>query len=185
MSSAGARKHAVDAEILHLGCGDDYRENAHNVDVNKDVRADSYADLTEPWPFPDSCVRRVEAHHVLEHLADPSYFFEESARVLRDGGAVVVTLPIGLNARTDLDHEHEWTYETFRQFSREHRRPWDPKVPFELEKREIRIWHEGPLGRPVCNRITRWLAARHPGQWTSQWPASSGEITATYRRFPR
>ena len=165
---------------LHVGCGDNYRRGWVNLDGNPGVEPDIVHDLEEPWPFEADRFEHVEAHHVVEHLQDPEFFFCEAARVLKPDGALVVAIPIGINAVTDLDHEHEWTFDTFEQFSREHRRPWDPEVPFDLIARDINIWHEGPLD--AFTPITQLLADIYPGQWTSRWPAASGEVIAWFQR---
>lgn len=171
-------------ELLHLGCGGDYIKGACNADVNPAVDPDILLDVSErPWePFPDDAFNRIEAHHVVEHLEDPAAFFAEAARVLTSNGELVITIPIGINARTDNDHAHEWTWKTPEQYSREHQRPWDPETSFVLQKREVDVWHEGPLERatPILHRIIKKFG---PGQWLSQWPATSGEVTAVYRKI--
>ncbi|MFD1526045.1 MULTISPECIES: class I SAM-dependent methyltransferase [Halobacteriales] len=174
MSNAHAR------DRLHLFCGEDYREEAINVDANPDVDPDLVLDLTDyPWtPFEDDSVTYIEARHGLEHLADPTAFFEECARVLRSGGTLEITVPLGVNARMDNDHETKWTYETPEQYSAPDRRPWDPEVPFELVDRNVRTWLGGPLApltplfQAAARRWPAWAAARCYG----------GELTAVYRR---
>lgn len=170
----------ADSRRLHVGCGDDYREGWVNLDANADVSPDVVHDLADPWPFDAGEFDHVEARHVVEHLQNPVFFFREAARVLDVDGVLVVAVPIGVNAATDLSHAHEWTYATPEQFSRSHRRPWDADVPFELVDRDLRIWHEGPFCR--LTPAIQFLADRRPGQWTSRWPASSGELIAHYRR---
>lgn len=167
-------------DILHLGCGDDYHEHALNVDVNSESAADVVADITNtPWEFAeDGEFVRIEAHHVLEHLPDRAAFFDEAARVLRPGGELVVTLPLGRNAVTDDDHTTAWTYGTPGQYSREHRRPWDPDTLFVLVDREMDVWLGGPLA--PMSPLFRLLATRWP-EWAA-YRCYAGEVTATYRR---
>lgn len=166
---------------LHLGCGDDYREGALNVDANPDSAADRLLDIAEtPWPFPDDAFARVEAHHLVEHLADTEAFFVEAARVLAPGGTLELTVPLGVNCFTDGDHEWPpWTYERPEQYSTAHRRPWDPSVPLRLVARDVQVWLGGPLAKlsPAFRAAARvwpaWAAERCYG----------GELTAVYRRM--
>lgn len=177
-----AHPHANDRnhDKLHLFCGEDYRADAINVDANPDVDPDLVLDLTNyPWtPFSDESVWKIEARHGVEHLADLAAFFAECARVLKPGGTLTVTVPLGANARTDNDHETVWTYETPEQYSRLHRRPWDPDVPFDLVNRDVRTWLGGPLAplSPLFRAASRiWPA------WAAE-RCYAGELTAVYRR---
>lgn len=166
---------------LHLGCGDDYHEDALNVDVNPESAADECLDVTEtPWPYPDGSFSRVEAHHLVEHIDDRAAFFHEAARVLSPGGVLVVTTPLGVNAATDDDHEPpHWTYETPTQYSRSHRRAWDPDVPLRLEDRRVNVWLGGPLA--AATPLFQAAAVVWPA-WTAQ-RCYGGELTAHYRRL--
>ncbi len=47
-------------------------------------------DLDEDWPFEDESFDVVHANQVIEHVARLDHFAEESSRVLRPGGQVVV-----------------------------------------------------------------------------------------------
>jgi ubiquinone/menaquinone biosynthesis C-methylase UbiE len=90
---------------LDAGCGRttrlrDYRDRIGRlvgVDVDDDAgRANPYvdeyvhADLDEALPFEDRSFDLVYANFVVEHLARPSYTFEEWLRVLKPDGAVVL-----------------------------------------------------------------------------------------------
>jgi len=167
-------------DILHLGCGDDHRENAMNVDVNPESAADVVADLSDtPWTFAnDSGFRRIEAHHIIEHLPDRPTFFAEAARVLEPGGELIVTLPLGRNAFTDDDHDAYWTYGTPEQYCRANGRPWDPNPPFTLVNRDLTVWLGGPLAK--ASPLFRLLATKWP-DWAA-YRCFAGEITATYQR---
>jgi SAM-dependent methyltransferase len=79
-------------------------------------------DVTLPLPFRSEAFTGVLLLDILEHLDDPVGTLRESARVLRSGGWVAISLP---NARTtwkeryrraglfwmsDRDHKHEYTW---------------------------------------------------------------------------
>lgn len=174
--------------LLNLGSGEDYRDDWHNVDYNERYGPDQVADLEEDWPLPSGHFDTVLASHVFEHLTDLEHAFSEAARVLRDGGVLRVKVPVGVNARTDWTHEHEWTYDTPLQFAQNWQEKtddyqFDPSVPFELENRRLSMVTHGPFRffSPVIQRFARTM----PGVWTSGAPFASGELTAVFRRCPR
>jgi predicted SAM-dependent methyltransferase len=81
---------------LHLGCGGVRLEGFLNVDVRPDAKAaDEVHDLTKPWPWESGSVDEVHAFHVLEHLTrkEGKHFCQEAARVLKEGGLLVLELP--------------------------------------------------------------------------------------------
>lgn len=174
-------QHHAKRQRLHLGCGQDYRDGWLNVDANPVVDPDVVADVTDtPWSFADDAAATViEAHQLVEHLADREAFFAEACRVLNHDGILRVSVPLGANARSDDDHKTEWTYRTPQQYSRAHRRPWDPDLPLELVNRSLDVWLAGPLspGTPLLRAASRiWPA------WAAE-RCYAGVLTATYRRL--
>lgn len=167
--------------VLDVGAGQSPDPRADTT-LDRHADADVQADLTEAWPFRDGAFRGVVASHVVEHLPDPMHFFREAGRVLRPGGWLEVTVPLGRDARADPDHQHEWTYWTPRMFCQQHRqesgRHWDPKTSFLLVDRRLDVRLLGPLARlsGVYNRLAdRWPA------WAAH-RCGTGELTARYRR---
>lgn len=57
-------------------------------------------------PFADESFDTVVLGEVLEHLTHPAKVLGEAKRVLRDGGHVIVTVPLGLNAFHDHKHSY-------------------------------------------------------------------------------
>ncbi|RDI70206.1 class I SAM-dependent methyltransferase [Halopelagius longus] len=174
-------QHHEKPERLHLGCGEDHRPEWLNVDANPDVEPDVVADLEEEWEFaPDNSVEVIEARQVVEHLEDRAGFFAEAARVLRPGGVLRISVPLGVNADTDSDHEApNWTYRTPEQFSRPHRRSWDPDIPLELINRSVDVWLGGPLS--AASPLLRLAAHKWPA-WAA-YRCYAGILTAEYRRM--
>lgn len=173
---------SASATKLHLGCGDDYRAGWTNVDANPDSPADIVADISEtPWDFATAnTVDRIDAHQLVEHLPDREAFFEECARVLAPDGRLTVSVPLGMNAQTDSDHEPPaWTYETPEQFSCLHRRPWDPDLPLELLDREVNVWLGGPLAglTPLFQAAARLWPA-----WAA-YRCYAGVLKMTFRKI--
>lgn len=46
----------------------------------------SMADITKPWPFPDSSFDLIAVNLVLEHIEDLHFIFSEASRTLKKGG---------------------------------------------------------------------------------------------------
>lgn len=169
--------------ILDVGCGGDPDDRAT---VAADIRETPATDHTfdaawDRWPFDDDSVDMVICNHVLEHFDRDgvAHALREAARVTRSFGLVEISVPVGVNSRTDMDHEHDWTWETPEQFSRSHARGWDPDVPLRLIDRDVRLWGVGPTA-PITPllRAAAWIA---PGLWTTDLPLTGGELTAVYR----
>lgn len=174
-------QHHEKRQRFHLGCGDDYRHDWTNVDVNPDVEPDIVADLAEtPWEFvPADGAEVIEARHVVEHLEDRAAFFRAAAAALRPFGALRITVPLGANFDTDSDHVGPaWTWRTPEQFSQSHRRPWDPDVPLDLVSREVDVWFGGPFSK--ASPLLRLAAHKWP-DWAST-RCFAGELTAVYRK---
>lgn len=177
----------VEAAKCNLGSGEDYRKGDWvNVDYNDRYDPDVVHDLNDQWPFADNSFTLVVANHIFEHLDDPFFQFKEAQRVLQPGGTLRVTVPLGINAATDMTHKHEWTYDSPLQFAANWEqlcRPgdyqFDPPTDLRLVGRDCELTAHRPFGflGPLGSR----LLDAYPGVWVSDWPFSSAELTATYR----
>jgi predicted SAM-dependent methyltransferase len=82
---------------LNLGCGDDIRDDWHNVDIVDGPGVDELHDLQDtPWPWKSNCCSEILMDNVLEHIG-PMYrddTIAECARVLAPGGQLEVVLPV-------------------------------------------------------------------------------------------
>jgi SAM-dependent methyltransferase len=79
---------------LNLGCGDDYRDGWHNVDVRAGVDPDEQVDLNDtPWPWPDGSFEFVLMDNVIEHLDDRLAALQELHRITQAWGTVVLRFP--------------------------------------------------------------------------------------------
>lgn len=80
---------------INLGCGNDYREGWINVDSNKSIKADIYADLRQPLPFSDNYADKILMDNVLEHIPFHKYFkfMEELHRICKPGARVIIYVP--------------------------------------------------------------------------------------------
>lgn len=166
-----------DQRVIDVGAGEDPDPRATET---ADIRptADHQFDVREEWPFPEDYADMIIARHLVEHLSDPTHFFDEAARVVRPGGRLEIVLPIGQNAITDLDHEQEWLYCTPEQYCVDQQRPWDPDTQFRLVKRDIDVYLGGPISplTPVLQAVaTIWPA------WAT-YRCDTGELRAQYTR---
>jgi len=103
--------------MLHLGAGQaplpkpwvncDHTKHSPHIDQAFDLMGD--------WPFLGNAAAYVYASHVLEHLPDPIFFFQELWRVMAPQGQCLLRLPYGghPSAMTDLYHLRPWWAETF------------------------------------------------------------------------
>lgn len=171
-------------DILHLGCGQDYRRGEHNVDAVADVQPDEVVDLNDhPWPWENESFAHVRANHVLEHLTDIEAALRECARVLRPGGQLLTRWPMGLDAIADPDHKHVWTWRTPEFYCGA--RHWDTDVGLRVRERDVRLWpagQESPLAAldKLTWRVRRWYDG--PGPWCFNQDGSCGEFTVVFEK---
>jgi SAM-dependent methyltransferase len=105
--------------VLDLGCGTSpYREiilkladEYIGVDWKNSLHDQSnvnvFADLCKPLPFEDNYADTVVSFQVMEHLPEPLLFLQESFRILKSDGAILITVPF-------MWHVHEEPHDYFR-----------------------------------------------------------------------
>lgn len=176
------------ADVLHLGCGDDYHDDAWNVDVVPSVNPDQVVNIDEyPWPWPDASFREIRASHVFEHLSDMEAALRESARVLEFGGRLTLRLPMGNDALADPDHTwggvHPWTWRTPLFYTGA--RHWDVDVGLRVETRAVDVWplYGSRWRRLLTNALWHYrLTTTGPGEWCFELTPMSGEFTVVFRK---
>lgn len=104
---------------LNLGCGEDYREGWINLDFNKKIKADIYADIEKKLPFKDNTFDYVYAEHVMEHVRNLIQLMEELKRICKSGAIIEIRVPhaSSMPAYQDPTHVRFFTYRTFDYFS--------------------------------------------------------------------
>jgi predicted SAM-dependent methyltransferase len=103
---------------LNLGCADRPIQGFIGVDIASPC--DEIADLTQPWPWPDSSVDEVVAYDVIEHLPDRIHTMNELWRVLRPGARATIEVPSaskGAGAFQDPTHVSFWTMNNWQYFT--------------------------------------------------------------------
>lgn len=101
---------------INLGCGQDYRDGWHNVDINEAHDPDQVVDLDErPWPWESNQFAHALMDNVIEHLDDSAAALHELARIVQPGGTVVVRVPHwnSPGARTNPTHTNTLTHRSF------------------------------------------------------------------------
>jgi len=86
--------------LLDVGCGEKpyeaYRPSSVIEWIGFDVPENSNADVhgyAESLPFPESSIDTVLCTEMLEHVPDPAQVLQESTRVLKPGGHIIITAP--------------------------------------------------------------------------------------------
>ena len=104
---------------LNLGCSDEQVHGYLNVDrwTPPWATADNFlkVDLEKDWPWEDSSIQYIQAHDVIEHLADKMHTMNEIHRVLKPGGRVEIIVPTteGRGAWQDPTHVSYWNRNSF------------------------------------------------------------------------
>lgn len=171
-------------EILHLGCGTDYRDGELNVDAVKSVNPDEVVDLNyTPWPWESESFVRIRANHVFEHLDDVTAALRESSRVLRPGGELHTAWPVGLDAVADPDHKHVWEWRTPEFYCG--KRHWDTDVGLRVVDREVSLWPASGDNLFSAWDKLRWSLRDRlegPGPWCFNQSGASGEFRVVFEK---
>lgn len=174
-----ARPHA-NGVMLDYGCGGqpyrDYFKDTITRYIGADVAAaqgvklDLLVDPGKPLRLPDQSIDTILSSQVLEHVGDFGFYLDECARLLRSGGALIMTVPMQWR-----HHEVPYDYWRFTRFG----------IISQLERRGFRVEDASPCGgvfallgqiflshmaeagriRPrlfrVVNRLALWLDAKY------------------------
>ncbi len=112
-------RHLFRGRVVDLGCGpgpyrEDIEETAEEyigVDwknsQHDQSNVDIFASLVDRFPFADAEVDTVISSQVLEHIPEPQFFLSECHRILKPGGAALLTVPF-------MWHVHEAPHDFYR-----------------------------------------------------------------------
>jgi len=102
------------SRVLDVGCGVNKLPGAIGIDRNPRTRADVLCDLDHiPYPFCDSSFDRLQAIHVIEHVADVLRAMEEFHRLVRPGGSIFLVTPHYTDFSSFCDPTHRWHLNSF------------------------------------------------------------------------
>jgi SAM-dependent methyltransferase len=105
--------------VLDLGCGtspykadilkvaDEYIGVDWENSLHDQSNVNVFADLCKPLPFEDNYADTIVSFQVMEHLPEPLLFLQESFRILKSDGAILITVPF-------MWHVHEEPHDYFR-----------------------------------------------------------------------
>ena len=108
------RAHRQGTLRVHLGPGqENYIDGWINIDANMfTAKCDVWADLRNALPFRDATVDAVYSHHMIEHLPDLAFHFQDVYRCLRPGGTYRVGGPNGDSAIAKfIENDAGWFYD--------------------------------------------------------------------------
>lgn len=80
---------------LQLGAGVNLLEGWFNTDLDPQLPAIWFLDVTRPFPVPDATFRFIFSEHQIEHLSYPEgcFMLKECLRVLQPGGVLRLATP--------------------------------------------------------------------------------------------
>jgi len=104
---------------LHLGSGSVYIPGFINVDVDRNLQADVYDDISKLRKFRDSSYELIYACHVLEHFShdEVPHVLKNWTRVLKPGGKIYISVP-------DIDRIVNIYTENWEHFQTRGNTPW-------------------------------------------------------------
>lgn len=121
-------------KVLDIGCGDgDYAYNLKRMGFDVlagDMDVDRFrykgqinfqkCNVTERLPFDDNAFDYILLAEVVEHLKNPYDVMKELNRILKPGGALVLSTPNILNLKSRMRFLFEGCWEYFREIPLEH-----------------------------------------------------------------
>jgi SAM-dependent methyltransferase len=134
----------IGSTILDIGCGDlaikNYLQNYKVFGIDVDKRFTNNVDIinhnleTVPYPFKENNFDCVICSEVLEHLFYPEKVIQESYRVLKQGGILIITVPNYDSVDNLLNKHRISVYDKDNIFSVEHIRNYNLDSIFKLVK---------------------------------------------------
>lgn len=126
---------------LNLGCGKNYREGYTNLDSNKMIKADIYADIEKKLPFKNNYFDEVSASHILEHIHNFIELMEELYRICKNGAIIRINCPYfaSVSAFQDPTHTRFFTLKTFNYFLPDNYNNFITKARFKIIKKKVKI----------------------------------------------
>lgn len=128
---------------LNLGSGSDYKDGFVNLDCNRKLKADVYAQLNKKWLFKDNEFDYVYASNILEHFKDFEFIIDELHRVCKNGAIIEVITPhyTGRHAFKILQHKTYFGLGTFGEYTSESKERF---YPIKFKVLSEKLWFLRP-----------------------------------------
>lgn len=148
-------------EKLNLGCGKNYKEGFVNLDSNRAVKVDVYADIEKGLPFKDNTFDYIYASHILEHINNLTGLMQEISRVCKNKAKIKIICPYfaSASAYQDPTHVRFFTLKTFNYFLGENYNSFITKARFKIQSKKIKITRKNW----IINWPIEWLV--NHAQW--------------------
>lgn len=125
---------------LHLGCGNDIKQDFINLDSVKLPGVDIVHDLNKfPWPFKQNVFEKIISISTLEHLENLIKVMEEIHRISKNEAIIEIRVPhfSSLGAFKDPTHKIFFSYYSFDYFTDDFNYNFYTKARFKILKRKI------------------------------------------------
>lgn len=192
--------------VIDLGCGImPYAELLppavvlyHGLDVTvRDSRPTLVGDIQSLGMLRDESYDGVVCLEVLEHVPEPGGALGEIARILCDGGVLVLSVP-HLSRLHEIPHD----YYRYTEYGLRHLLQKNDLEPLDMRTRgglfsflghqvatiTLGLSWRSRVAGPVVRWLNRWLLT-HPCYWLDQWAGQAGLFPLGYvvvaRRRPR
>ena len=84
------------------------KKNCFGIDTEEEIKDEMHKKASaEKIPFKDNFFECIVAGELIEHLKKPRLFLEESARVLKKGGRIIITTPNKDSLINRIFHSYE------------------------------------------------------------------------------
>lgn len=139
------------AELQHAGCevrGTHFREDDYEIKSGRQsflteaIPVDKGVDLTQPLPYADASFDVVILSEVVEHLPTWLTVVRESGRVLRGGGALVLSTPNIARLHSRWHFFWTGTHKLIRE-----------RTGWHLQPDELYAYHINPADFPLLHTV--------------------------------
>lgn len=154
----------VELYKLNLGCGKDYKEGWINLDFNKNIKADIYANLTKKLPFKSNKFDIILMDNVLEHIKRENLFkfLEDINRISKDKAILKIYVPhySSMYALRHLTHYNFFGIGTFDIFLERNLFNGErySNLRYKIKKQELLFFHHKLANIKFLSKIPiNWL----------------------------
>jgi ubiquinone/menaquinone biosynthesis C-methylase UbiE len=144
---------------LDIGCGNRKKDGYIGVDIVKTPSVDIVCDIRQGLPMiENNSVDEIYCSHILEHIANLEEVMKEFHRILKSSGSLIIRVPhcFSPSAFGDPTHCRYFTYETFKNYDKNHTKSYYRDFHFNFISSKIQIdhnWHKVN----IFDKFLEWL----------------------------